>query len=161
MIASRMLLIIAVMTTTACGGKILGESAPNDIGPDPGEASQASTFADPFHPGQSWIGTYTCAQGLTDLDLKIVATHDDVIDDAVFVFDWKGGNVIGSYHLSGTFDASTGVATFTPGEWIDQPGGAGNVDSWFSVGMHGSASASGFSGDITNGSCTTFSLEKS
>ncbi|MEO7110918.1 MAG: hypothetical protein ABI183_10815 [Polyangiaceae bacterium] len=155
MIATRMLFTIAVLTTTACGGRVLGESAPNDITPDPGEAPRASAFADPFHPGQSWIGTYTCAQGLTDLDFKIVAAHDDVIDDAIFVFDWKSGGVIGSYHLSGTFDTSTGVATFTPGEWIDQP------DGWVSVGLHGPASDAGFSGDITNGSCTTFSVEKS
>jgi hypothetical protein len=155
MIAPRVLLTIAVLLTSACGGKILGESAPDDISPEPGEPSHVTTFADPFHPGQSWIGTYTCAQGLTDLDLKIVATHDDVIDDAIFVFDWESGGVIGSYHMSGTFDPSTGGATLTPGDWIEQPEG------WFSVGMSGPASASGFSGDITNASCTTFTVTKS
>lgn len=161
-----MLCVAGVLLTAACGGRILqgsdsitSEDDPAattpDSRPDAGEKSQAAKFTDPFAPGQDWTGTYTCEQGLTDLDLKIVAMHDDTIDDALFDFDWEGGPTTGSYHLSGSFDPSSGIATLTPGNWVDQPSG------WISVGMSGPASENGFSGNITNGACTTFSITKS
>jgi hypothetical protein len=162
MVPARALFAVAFVLTAGCGGKILGETAPSDTdepNDNPGAASQPAKFVDPFHPGESWIGNYTCAQGDTDLDFKIVAMHGDFIDDAIFVFDWESGGVTGSFHMSGSFDPTSGTATFTPGAWIDQPSSSG--EAWFSVGMTGPASASTFSGSITNESCGAFSLTKS
>lgn len=115
------------------------------------------TARHPFTPGQDWLGTYTCAQGLTSVDLRIVSTHCDVIDDAQFIFDWQTGGVTGSYHMTGTFDPNSGTATFTPAGWIIDPNGMGNLSSHM-VGMSGSVSGNTYAGNITDGACGSFSV---
>ncbi len=133
------------------------DAAP-EAAPDAGVDSSVASAKNPFESGQHWTGTYTCAQGLTSLDLQIVSAHADVVDDALFVFDWSGG-VSGSYHLSGTFDPATQHATFTPGAWIAQPQG------WYSVGMDGTVdTAMNYSGNITDpvyALCGTFNVQLS
>ncbi len=149
--------------SAACGGRVLDESSSvnQTSAAYPGEEPPSPVLAsNPFHPGDDWDGTYSCAQGLTSLDVRIVATHDDVIDDALFLFDWNGGDVIGSYHLSGTFDPATARAVFTTGAWIDQPGAGYGFTSWFPVGLSGTVAGTRYQGDITHDSCGSFSLTK-
>ncbi len=146
-----------------CGGRI----APDAI-VDPPEVAAVVSDApvdaaprympprhpNPFHTGDDWRGIYSCAQGVTNLDLKIIAMHGDVIDDALFDFDWRSGNVAGSYHLSGAFDPETSTASLTPRAWVSQPSG------WSAVGMNGNAGSESFSGNITNEACGSFAVQK-
>lgn len=156
---THLLLVLVV----GCGGRLADDavSQTTDAAPDAatttdgGEAS-VPLPPNPFSPGQHWRGTYTCAQGLTNLDLQIVSTHADIVDDAVFAFDWSGG-VSGAYHLSGAFDPATHRTILTPGAWIDQPQG------WYSVGMDGivdltTMTYAGNIADPTYSSCGTFTV---
>ncbi|HVY47575.1 MAG TPA: hypothetical protein VHB21_16915, partial [Minicystis sp.] len=115
-------------------------------------AGGAAPLPNPFAAGQHWLGTYTCEQGLTELDLRIVAVQGDDIGDGVFAYTW--GDVVGSYHVTGTFEPATASAKFVPGAWIDQPAG------WTSVGMLGTVDAAmtTYAGDITYAGCGTFSV---
>ena len=145
-----------------CGGRIADDSS---FGPASNAADDAGIAADtsplhpsttnPFHPGEDWFGTYTCPQGLTNLDLRIVSSHDDVIDDALFIFDWQAGGTSGSYHMTGTFDGATNTATFTPTAWIVQPG-----FNWYMVGMAGTVGGNTYSGNIDGTSCGTFDVTR-
>ncbi len=172
----RMTLGLILLAAAACGGRLADDTAisaePGDAGQDAdqdarmapdhavsdagtmeGSAPPPASGNDPFRPGQDWFGTYTCPQGLTQLDLRIVAMHDDVIDDAEFIFDWTGGNESGSYSMTGAFDPATGIATFTPSAWISRPG-----PSWYMVGLSGTATTSTYGGDITSTTCGAFSV---
>jgi hypothetical protein len=126
---------------------------PRDAAIDASMDGFATPLAFPFHPGEHWIGTYTCPQGLTKLDLAIVSTSGNDVTDAVFNFDW--GSVTGSFHLSGTFDPPAHAATFQPGAWIVQPN-----TNWYTVGMTGTIDETTmtYAGDILGQGCGTFSL---
>lgn len=108
---------------------------------------------DPFHAGDHWRGTYTCPQGSTALDLVIVSVDGSDITDALFDYDWNG--VTGSFHLSGTFDAESGHATFLDGAWISRPS-----SEWYSVGLDGTATESSYAGLIVGKGCGSFSLTR-
>lgn len=139
------------LVLVGCGGRF----ADDDAGSDPDASPPTAPSVHPFRPGQDWVGTYTCAQGLTDLDLRIVATDGDTISDALFLFDWKTGGESGSYHMTGTFDPKSGNATFTPKAWIDQPD-----PSWHMVGMSGAVVGHRYAGDITDSECGTFGVTR-
>ena len=164
-----LLLLLLCLHAAGCGGRIRddADSTQDSVAAPAATTPAATTPAatpptaiDPFHAGDDWGGTYTCAQGLTKLDLRIVSMHGDVIDDATFDFDWASGGVRGSYHLSGSFDPATSTATFTPGEWIDYPGAMGGYSSWYAVGISGAASDAVFAGDVSNPACGTFTLAR-
>ena len=103
-----------------------------------------------------WTGTYTCAQGLTDLRLIIsdsgsgalTATFDFYADPS------NPGIQPGSFGMIGTYTASGLV--LNPDHWINQPYG----DSM--VGLTASPPAENkIQGTVTgNQGCTTFSVSK-
>jgi len=113
-------------------------------------------LGNPFAGGDHWKGTYTCPQGLTQLDLQIISVSGDDIPEAIFSFDWTTGGVSGAFYMSGTFDPNTWNATLTPGAWITQPSG------WFTVGMEGTVDSSTmtYAGNITASGCGTFSVAR-
>lgn len=150
---SRIFSFALAVVMAGCGGKVIEESA----APTPKAVAEPvlEQESNPFHAGDEWRGTYTCAQGLTQLELEIVAAHGNVVDDAVFDFDWVDGDSKGSFHMNGTFDPATGKASLERGAWIDDPG-----PNWLTVSMDGDAQPTTFTGDVIGPGCTTFSLTK-
>lgn len=144
---------VSLLLATGCGART-SIPAPESFGAD---ASRVCSLdgASPFDPGDNWTGTYTCPQGVTNLDLVVVSTDGASI---VALFDFTFEAITGSFYLDGTFDKSTGVATFQPGAWIDQPPG------WFTVGMTGTvdvcASPMTYTGAITATGCGSFALTR-
>jgi hypothetical protein len=137
-------------------------SAAAASGPDAGAPEAGSTEggaaapANAFSPGDAWMGTYVCVQGLTNLALVVESVSGNSID-ARFDFDWVSGSTQGSYELTGTYDPATREATFTPGPWVSQPD-----SSWSPVGMDGFVDLSGttFSGNIQFAGCGAFAVSR-
>jgi serine/threonine protein kinase len=109
----------------------------------------------PFAAGQTWSGTYICAQGSTSLVLHIVATSQRHVD-AIFEFNYLPKHVHGSNKASGTFDPTTREFDLLPGTWIEQP------VNYVTVILHGRVTEDGrtYSGTISGPSCTTFSVNR-
>jgi len=132
------------------------------IGIGTGKAAELSNVDSPdagtqdahFRKGDHWVGTYICAQGLTNLDLQIVAASDGIISDAIFNFEDTRHGTSGAFHMTGTHDFATHEATFVPGEWIRQP------PNFVTVGMKGTVHGATFAGDITMRGCTSFSITR-
>jgi hypothetical protein len=134
------------------------------------EEAASSRFADPqstdrrspFAPGQTWVGTYTCAQGLTNLSLQIVnigpvggSNRGGQVAEVDAVFAFSGLRLpSGSFRLAGRVSSQNGVAAFTPTAWIQRPPG------YQPVGMRGSFSPDWrrFSGKIEHPGCGGFDV---
>jgi TPR repeat protein len=103
----------------------------------------------PFQKGETWAGTYTCAQGLTDVSFRILEPGPGQRTNAIFDFDYGKGQVPGRFLMSGDLDPQTGAIAFTPGVWIERPPG------WVTVALHGKVSAQGtiFAGTIDTRPC--------
>jgi len=103
----------------------------------------------------TWVGSYTCAQGLTGLRLVIQAAADDNLI-ATFNFYAVPNNPSvpsGSFTMTGFVDPS-GVF-LNQGHWISQPSG------WNMVNLAGSLPTAGgksFSGSVIG--CSSFALTK-
>jgi TPR repeat protein/tRNA A-37 threonylcarbamoyl transferase component Bud32 len=113
------------------------------------DGSCPGTSRSPFVAGESWRGQYTCAQGQTDLALRIVDAGGDDRVTALFDFDFGHGKTTGRFFVSGTYDAARGSIAFTPGAWIDQPPG------YVTVGFSGQVSLQKtiLAGRVDNASC--------
>jgi hypothetical protein len=135
---------------------VVGASAPACVGADADAGADAGAGAIPFSPGDVWIGTYVCPQGLTDLALAVDSIDGNAIH-ARFDFDWVDGNASGSFALDGTFDPVTREATFTAGPWVSQPG-----STWETVGLDGYVDLSGtrLAGNVTHAGCGAFSVQR-
>ncbi len=106
----------------------------------------------------SWQGTYHCGQGITNLNLVI--THDNSSKiSAIFIFSSNKNNPSvpsGSFKMAGTYDNKTNKIILNATEWIDQPMG------YFAVNLIGSVlkGDNKIIGEIANGSCSGFTIEK-
>jgi len=107
----------------------------------------------PMASGQDWIGTYTCAQGITNAVLHVsnVAPNGDV--DAVFEFNVPRRSINGSFRSHGTI-ASNGALQLTPGDWVTRPRG------YVTVGLNGTVHDNQFTGNVAGPSCTSFWLTR-
>lgn len=118
----------------------------------------SSMNADPFVEGEVWHGTYTCAQGSTDLSLRIVDASSDRHVTAIFDFDYpyRGSHMVGQFLVSGVFDAGHRSITLAAGPWLNQPAG------WSAVGLTGVVSLQGtvFTGAIDAPSCGKFRVAR-
>lgn len=106
----------------------------------------------------NWAGTYSCAQGLTNLNLWITQTGSSEIS-AVFKFSAHPSNPSvpsGSYKMIGAYDSATSKITLRATDWIYQPPGYVTVDLVGNVSQRNTR----ISGEVVNSSCTTFTLEK-
>lgn len=106
----------------------------------------------------NWEGTYSCGQGLTNLNLSIDQSDSSELS-AVFKFSANRSNTSvpsGSYSMVGTYDNKTNKITLRATDWINQPSGYVTVDLAGTV----SQGNTKMSGDVLNSSCTTFTLEK-
>jgi hypothetical protein len=156
----------ALVAVTACGGRI-DEHADDGLAdtgsptsdpeatvstPDPPSVARPN----PLVAGSVWRGSYTCRQGLTDLELRIVAVNGNAIEDALFDFNYAS-KASGSFHLSGQFEPESSRVIFKDGAWVAQPG-----RSWETVGMDGTVDATGtiYEGQIVAGGCGTFRVTR-
>lgn len=104
-----------------------------------------------------WAGTYTCAQGVTALDLSLAMTGGTGVE-AVFHFGSAPPHrevPEGCFRMQGTFERATGVVTLSPTAWLLQPPG------YVMVGLRGRITPDGgtLAGQVTGGFlCGAFTL---
>ena len=115
-------------------------------------SAQTNAAPGPMNAGENWVGRYTCAQGTTDLDLRIDAVTGNTID-ATFIFAHGPSGAAGSYKMRGDI-APDGTLALAPGAWVARPANYG------SVGMTGVVRGAVYSGRIDNPSCSTFSVRR-
>lgn len=116
----------------------------------PEETAPARLATNPFATGQQWVGTYRCAQGETDLVLRVVRVDGPRVD-AVFEFEHVDSGAVGSYEVHGMLEG-TGQISLSPGAWRSHPAG------YESVGMTGHVDGEHFGGRIDHASCGEFSV---
>lgn len=142
------------------------KQAPNEVSPTKKNKSASSVdnqfstqgvYPNPFSEGQTWHGSYTCAQGNTPLSIKIsevkeISNEKKYKVSAIFNFGDET-HTSGSYYIRGQFDSSTGKAEFQPLSWINQPTG------YTAVGFNVSESkANLIKGKIKHSTCTTYEV---
>jgi len=147
----------AALALVACGSassSTVVEVPPQDLPPPPPPTAQVVVAppAAPMRAGEEWIGRYVCAQGETDLDLRIDRVTGDSIE-ATFEFSHGPSGAGGAYRMRGTITPG-GQVTLVPGPWIDRPSG------YISVGMHGDVQGARFFGRMDHSSCSTFDLRR-
>jgi hypothetical protein len=155
----RRALVLAILFAVACSPEPSGtvvEIPPPAAPPLPTVTAQV-VLPPPSPPvalrsGDEWVGTYTCAQGETDLALHVSRVWGDNVE-AVFDFSHGPSGAAGAYEMRGTVGPG-GEVTLEPGPWLRHPSG------YVSVGMHGTARGDAFSGRIENSSCGGFSLRR-
>jgi len=145
----------AASALVGCGGPGAVVAAP--VGAEPGarfdpppetKTGVEPRAATPFLPSQSWHGAYTCAQGVTELWLRIVRVQDADVD-AVFEFTHAPTGVNGSYRMHGEWDGK--VVHFEAGDWMIRPDGYVTVDL-----EGGFTDPRTFRGRVHGPGCTTF-----
>ena len=103
-----------------------------------------------------WEGTYSCAQGNTGLSLFVSGQADGRLRTVFYFYPTPDNPMVpvGCFGMSGTYDATTGEAHFTAGQWILRPPGFVTVDLAGTV----DARLTRMSGDVDGPGCDTFSL---
>jgi hypothetical protein len=110
-------------------------------------------YATPFALGQTWVGTYHCAQGETNLMLHIVDVDGPDLR-ALFEFDHPPSGAAGLFEMKGSWTVDHRSVTLMPTRWIKKP------ENYVTVGMRGTVSVGGqrFMGLVDGPGCTHFSL---
>jgi hypothetical protein len=149
-------LMLAVVGCAPAETATVTEVPPQEL-PTPAVGVQTNPQLPPadaslMHAGEEWVGTYVCAQGTTDLTLRVERVMGSSVD-AVFDFSHGPSGVAGRYRMRGTLNPD-GTAHFVPGPWIDQP------DGYISVGMTGRVQGGGFAGRMDHRSCRQFSVQR-
>ena len=118
--------------------------------------ARAQTAPDPLIG--AWVGTYTCAQGLTAVRITIAEASSSGAR-AMFHFyaDPRNPQVpTGCYLMDGAYDPATRQVVLRAGRWIVQPLGYVGVD------FVGTLDATGtrLAGEVRGPRCTAFELRK-
>lgn len=108
----------------------------------------------PFAAAQVWAGTYTCAQGKTNVTLRITSVAGNAVG-AIFDFTVPSGPA-GKFQMSGTYDPSTRHLRLEPGAWIVRPAGYMTVPVDATVSADGKA----YTGRIDTPGCSDFSVRR-
>lgn len=153
-------LVAAALALGACAPEPTGtvvEIAPQALPPPPPPVTaQVVVVAPPpavaLRSGDEWIGTYTCAQGQTDLALHVSRVWGENVE-AVFDFSHAPSGASGAYEMRGTASPE-GDVELLPGPWLRHPSG------YVSVGMRGAVRGDSFTGRIENSTCGGFSLRR-
>ena len=74
----------------------------------------------PMRAGQRWVGSYLCAQGRTQLVLRIVDVSDLRVE-AIFDFVHAASGAAGAFRMHGSYDPATRGLLLQPGAWIRRP----------------------------------------
>lgn len=106
----------------------------------------------------AWKGTYTCAQGLTNLILSLYS-KDGANVKGIFTFllgDGASMSVLGSFRMNGTYDSRSGRLEMNGAEWDEKP------SEYQLVNLSGNVNAGrSISGRVSGApNCTTFQIEK-
>ncbi|MCW5620460.1 MAG: OmpA family protein [Burkholderiales bacterium] len=135
------LMWLSIPTLWLCHAGVIAQSGPDDARTVLGE----------------WVGTYTCAQGLTGLTLTI-AEATPTSTRALFHFyaDPRNPRVpTGCFTMDGSYDPASGRLLLKGGKWLQRPSG------YRVVSFDGSVDAEGrrFEGRVKGPQgCTTFDL---
>jgi hypothetical protein len=107
----------------------------------------------PFVDHRTYVGTYECPQGITQLTFRVVDVRGKKVR-AIFDFHHAPTNVSGQFMMAGTFDEQTGRVALIPGTWIIHP------DDYETVAMIGRTTLDGsrFDGKIASRGCRAFHL---
>ena len=143
--------LVLVLAATGC----FADATVTEVPPQQMPTAQVQVAAPGLmHAGENWIGRYQCAQGTTDLDLRIDAVSGNQID-ATFLFAHGPSGAAGSYRLRGLI-GSDGSLTLAPTAepWIARP------PNYIAVGMSGVVDASAYRGRIDNPSCGAFIVHR-
>jgi hypothetical protein len=156
------LIAVGIVASIAVGGVVLfTRSRPAPVAVAAPARSAAPVVAapaspplaakNPFASGQSWTGTYTCAQGDTELTIEITKV-DALRVSAIFEFLHDASGASGSYELEGAFEPVARRLSLRPGKWVKQPKG------YASVGLTGTVAGDLYQGNIDYSGCGAFSV---
>lgn len=153
---------LAFLALAACGGgstSTVVEIPPQDLPQPQATVQVAASQPQPaapatalVRPGEDWFGRYVCAQGETDLDLRIENVTADSVE-ATFIFAHGPSGAAGSYRMRGTISPS-GRMRLVPSAWIQRP------PNYVMVGMSGELRGDTFSGRIDDPSCSEFVVRR-
>jgi len=104
-----------------------------------------------------WRGTYTCAQGVTGLVLRITGSGEAVTARFEFFPDPSNPGVAsGAYTMTGRYDTKSRALALRQERWVDQPQGYIMVD------LDGILSADGrtLAGRVGHESCSGFTVSR-
>lgn len=164
LLAAVALLVVAAVAVAVVvlTGDDTEDEATEDTGSDDSEADTDDTD-DAGEPtggeavAGTWVGTYTCPQGDTGLELTIEDDGDDEVI-ATFAFSPLSSNPDvepGAFTMTGTFD--DGELELEPDEWIDQPEGYAMIGLESRALDVESGEVVGIAGDVTlDSACSTF-----
>lgn len=118
--------------------------------------AQKNPGGNPLQVDSIWKGKYTCPQGETDLDLKVLESDPEHVL-AVFEFSHSPSGAKGSFYLHGKYDSDSRELKLTSGKWINRP------FHYLPVDMDGKLSEDlkRYEGVIPNFGCGAFSVTKS
>ena len=116
----------------------------------------AQTVTMPFAAGQRWVGSYVCAQGRTELTLRISSVAGDYVT-ALFEFRYAPTSTSGVCTMNGGYLRASRRLPLRPVAWVQRPAG------YIAVPMDGFVSDDGstYAGRMQHPSCGEFSLRLS
>lgn len=124
------------------------------VKPTTATATASAKPAMPFAASQAWAGTYTCAQGRTNVTLRITSVVGNTVG-AIFDFTVPSGPA-GKFQMSGVYDPSTRHLRLEPGAWIVRPEGYSTVPVDATVSPDGKS----YTGSIDTRGCSDFSVRR-
>lgn len=103
--------------------------------------------------GWVYVGRYRCAQGVTELTLRVVEVRGAAVR-AEFVFDHPQSGAAGRYFMTGT--CAGDALSLDPDRWVVRPA------NYMMVGMRGTLGpqAASYEGSMTHPSCGGFSVQR-
>lgn len=149
------LLAVAGVTLGGCAVAPTSPTAPQTV-PAQFSGLQRKPNATAADVAGTWLGTYTCGQGLARLKLTLTPVTASALD-GVFEFatlQQPGDGAQGVFRMSGEILA--GQVMLNAGPWIRQPPG------YITVGLHGwlFANPTRLAGRVLGPGCRTFDLER-
>lgn len=146
--ALRTLFTLLAMLAAASTASALDSHTGSRARPAPPRPSPRGVCG--LRAGDTFTGSYVCAQGDTDLILRVLSVQGATLR-VEFAFAHRPSRAAGSYTLTGL--CAGDHVTLQPEAWIRRPPG------YIMVGMEGDAARGGrFSGRITHASCGAFSV---
>jgi hypothetical protein len=104
-----------------------------------------------------WVGTYTCAKGITGVSIDIDQSNNKIIADFSLYPVPENPNIPrGLARYEGDFNSTSRRISFSQGTWINRP------ENWEAYPFHGQfdENLKTFSGEMNGYRCTTVKLKK-
>jgi hypothetical protein len=143
--ASEALGVVDIPAPSAGAGEARASS------PAPRRSHATPLTSSDIFAGQIWTGTYFCAQGVTNMELRIITIDDERVT-ATFAFLHAATAASGSVAMKGTYDPDTHVLHLDPDRWIIQP------PNYVMVGLEGKVADGAIKGRMLHPSCTEFEV---